>query len=123
MKGAEIGNNLIGRRDQHHRFRVTRDKIQRRRQDRRTDVAHRRFDHDRFGIQPFLRQLFGEAQKAKILEALDAALEATGFVPEQTWGERIEDRGSQITFSALGQQVPIHAKGVWDSEFAKRKII
>ncbi|HEY0596017.1 HAD hydrolase family protein, partial [Sphingopyxis sp.] len=37
--------------------------------------------------------------------------------------ERIEDRGSQITFSALGQQAPIHAKEIWDPDFAKRKII
>lgn len=68
-------------------------------------------------------ELFDDAQKAAILSAFDAALEATGFVPEQTWGERIEDRGSQITFSALGQQAPIGAKEHWDPDFAKRKII
>lgn len=68
-------------------------------------------------------ELFDDAQKAAIFEAFDASLEATGFVPEQTWGERIEDRGSQITFSALGQQAPIHAKDVWDPDFAKRRII
>ncbi|MCJ2183109.1 HAD-IIB family hydrolase [Novosphingobium sp. 1949] len=68
-------------------------------------------------------ELFSEAQKAQILAAFDEALEATGFVPEQTWGERIEDRGSQITFSALGQQAPLEAKEVWDPDFAKRKVI
>jgi HAD superfamily hydrolase (TIGR01484 family) len=68
-------------------------------------------------------ELFTDEQKAKILKAFDEALEATGFVPEQTWGERIEDRGSQITFSALGQQAPIHAKETWDPDFAKRKVI
>ncbi|GGB18430.1 haloacid dehalogenase [Sphingomonas metalli] len=68
-------------------------------------------------------ELFDDATKAKILEAFDASLEATGFVPEQTWGERIEDRGSQITFSALGQQAPIDAKEHWDPDFAKRKVI
>lgn len=67
--------------------------------------------------------LFDDDTKAKILEAFDAALEATGFVPEQTWGERIEDRGSQITFSALGQEAPIEAKEHWDPDFAKRKVI
>lgn len=45
-----------------------------------------------------------------ILLAFDASLEATGFTPEKTWGKRIEDRGSQMTFSALGQDVPISAK-------------
>ncbi|MFB9058614.1 MULTISPECIES: HAD-IIB family hydrolase [Sphingobium] len=72
---------------------------------------------------PVYAELFEEAQKQAILAAFDASLEATGFVPEQVWGERIEDRGSQITFSALGQQAPIHAKEVWDPDFAKRKVI
>ncbi|MEG8020441.1 HAD-IIB family hydrolase [Sphingomonas aerolata] len=68
-------------------------------------------------------ELFEEDEKQKILTAFDESLEATGFVPEQTWGERIEDRGSQITFSALGQEAPIDAKHSWDPDFAKRKVI
>lgn len=72
---------------------------------------------------PVYAELFDEAQKQTIFAAFDASLEATGFVPQETWGERIEDRGSQITFSALGQQAPIHAKEIWDPDFAKRKII
>jgi len=72
---------------------------------------------------PVYAELFDDAQKQAIFTAFDAALEATGFVPEQTWGERIEDRGSQITFSALGQQAPLDAKEHWDPDFAKRKII
>jgi len=68
-------------------------------------------------------ELFTDEQRKEIVEAFNASLEATGFVPEQTWGERIEDRGSQITFSALGQQAPIDAKEHWDPDFAKRKVI
>ena len=68
-------------------------------------------------------ELFDDAEKKKILESFDAALEATGFKPEKTWGERIEDRGSQITFSALGQEAPLEAKEKWDPDFAKRKVI
>ncbi|HXH16879.1 MAG TPA: HAD-IIB family hydrolase [Sphingomonas sp.] len=68
-------------------------------------------------------ELFEEDEKQKILTAFDESLEATGFVPEKTWGERIEDRGSQITFSALGQEAPIDAKHSWDPDFAKRKVI
>lgn len=73
--------------------------------------------------QPVYAELFTPEQRAHIISAFDASLAATGFVPEQTWGERIEDRGSQITFSALGQQAPVHAKEVWDPDFAKRKVI
>jgi phosphomannomutase len=68
-------------------------------------------------------ELFDDDQKAKIIKAFDKSLEVTGFVLRQTWGERIEDRGSQITFSALGQQAPIDAKEHWDPDFVKRKII
>ena len=46
-----------------------------------------------------------------------------GFRVEKVWGEVIEDRGSQITFSALGQQAPLEEKNKWDPDFAKRKKI
>jgi HAD superfamily hydrolase (TIGR01484 family) len=68
-------------------------------------------------------ELFSDDEKKKIIAAFDESLEATGFVPEQSWGERIEDRGSQITFSALGQQAPLDAKEKWDPDHAKRKLI
>jgi len=35
-------------------------------------------------------------------------------------GERIEDRGSQVTFSALGQQAAPEAKRAWDPDGSKR---
>ena len=72
---------------------------------------------------PVYAELFDDATKDKIKAAFTASLEATGFKPEQTWGELVEDRGSQITFSALGQQAPLEAKEKWDPDFAKRKVI
>jgi phosphomannomutase len=39
------------------------------------------------------------------------------------WGKVIEDRGSQVTYSALGQQAPLAEKEKWDADFAKRKKI
>jgi phosphomannomutase len=35
----------------------------------------------------------------------------------------IEDRGSQITYSALGQHAPLNEKSKWDPDYAKRKKI
>lgn len=81
------------------------------------------YTHKDGAWSPVYAELFSDEEKAKILKAFDEALEATGFVPEQTWGERIEDRGSQITFSALGQQAPLEAKEHWDPDFAKRRVI
>ena len=39
------------------------------------------------------------------------------------FGERVEDRGSQITFSALGQQAPVDLKHAWDPDGAKRRVL
>ena len=66
---------------------------------------------------------FTADQKEKIIESLNKAIEAAGFKVEKTWGETIEDRGSQITYSALGQQAPLEDKVKWDADFAKRKMI
>ncbi|MBN9179143.1 MAG: HAD hydrolase family protein, partial [Microbacterium sp.] len=37
-----------------------------------------------------------------------------GLWESDTWGPILEDRGSQITFSALGQRAPLEAKLAWD---------
>ena len=81
------------------------------------------YRHEKDDWHAVYAELFDDAEKKKIMDAFDAALDATGFKPEKTWGERIEDRGSQITFSALGQQAPLDAKEKWDPDFAKRKVI
>jgi phosphomannomutase len=62
-------------------------------------------------------------EKTKIIGSLRRALGAVGLKVEKVWGEAIEDRGSQITFSALGQQAPLEEKNKWDSDFTKRKKI
>jgi phosphomannomutase len=64
-----------------------------------------------------------DAQKRKITGALNDAVVKAGFTAERTWGPLVEDRESQITFSALGQQAPLEAKKDWDPDFAKRKAI
>jgi len=66
---------------------------------------------------------FTTDEKEKIVSSLKKALTNAGFKTEKVWGETIEDRGSQITFSALGQQAPLEEKSKWDSDFAKRKKI
>jgi len=65
---------------------------------------------------------FTPKEKKKVMDALTESMDLTGFTTptEQVWGERIEDRESQITFSALGQQAPVEAKKVWDPDMKKR---
>ena len=66
---------------------------------------------------------FTDEQKAKIIDSLHQAVGSLGFNAEMVWGEPIEDRGSQITFSALGQEAPLEEKKKWDPDFSKRKQI
>ena len=66
---------------------------------------------------------FTANEKEKISSSLKKAVGQAGFKVEKVWGEVIEDRGSQITFSALGQQAPLVYKDKWDSDFIKRKKI
>jgi hypothetical protein len=66
---------------------------------------------------------FTPEEKQKIVSSLKKAVEMAGFIVEKTWGETIEDRGSQITYSALGQEAPLAEKDAWDPDIAKRKKI
>jgi hypothetical protein len=66
---------------------------------------------------------FTADQKETIGSSLKKAVSQAGFTVEKVWGEVIEDRGSQITFSALGQQAPLEEKEKWDADFTKRKKI
>jgi hydroxymethylpyrimidine pyrophosphatase-like HAD family hydrolase len=54
---------------------------------------------------------------------LHEAIGSLGFNAEMVWGELMEDRGSQITFSALGQEAPLEEKKKWDPDFSKRRQI
>jgi phosphomannomutase len=60
-------------------------------------------------------------EKEKIISSLKKASEQAGLKAEQVWGDLIEDRGSQITYSALGQKAPLIEKEKWDPDFTKRK--
>src|ERR1035437_8899848 len=66
---------------------------------------------------------FSADEKGKITSSLKQAIGSSGFKVERVWGEQIEDRRSQITFSALGQQAPLGEKKKWDPVFTKRKKI
>ncbi len=66
---------------------------------------------------------FTADEKKKIIDSLNQAVEKSGFKADKIWGDQIEDRDSQITFSALGQKAPLEPKKAWDPDFKKRKKI
>ena len=61
-----------------------------------------------------------DEQKDAAMRALREEAERLGFWEQNPWGDILEDRGSQITFSALGQQAPGEAKHGWDPTGTKR---
>lgn len=61
-----------------------------------------------------------DAEKTAALTAIETTAKDFGYWEEQTWGPILEDRGSQITFSALGQKAPVDAKRVWDPTGQKK---
>lgn len=66
--------------------------------------------------------LLSSEQKEKIMEAFKKTFKELGFEqPKKIYGEQIEERGTQITFSALGQDAPVSEKAKWDPDLAKRK--
>jgi HAD superfamily hydrolase (TIGR01484 family) len=64
---------------------------------------------------------FTKKERERVLCSLKQAIGVADFKIEGIWGEQVEDRGSQITFSALGQQAPLEAKTKWDADFTKRR--
>jgi len=81
------------------------------------------YRYDGTAWQTIYADVFDAEERKKIADALDQVMREKGYDQGQTWGERIEDRGSQITFSALGQEAPLSAKKDWDPDFAKRKLM
>ncbi len=66
---------------------------------------------------------FTANEKEEIIHCIQKALAEANYAANAVSGDTIEDRGSQITFSALGQHAPIEEKKKWDPDFSKRKKI
>ena len=66
---------------------------------------------------------FTADEKNTVVNSLKQAVATAGFTVQKTWGATIEDRGTQVTWSALGQQAPLEEKQKWDPDYARRKQI
>src|ERR1700744_1054065 len=75
------------------------------------------------GWKELYAENFSDKQREEIISALNEAVDKSGFKAKKTWGETIEDRGSQITYSGLGQEAPLAEKSKWDPDFTKRNKI
>src|SRR3989344_1865863 len=72
--------------------------------------------------QVYMEKL-SEEEKKIIFEAFEKTFEELNYThPEKIYGEIIEDRGTQITFSALGQEAPSELKEKWKKEHTGDKL-
>lgn len=76
--------------------------------------------HDGNDFTPLYAHDLTDEEKTDALTALREEAERLGLWEAEPWGDILEDRGSQITFSALGQKAPRDAKHEWDPSGAKR---
>lgn len=70
---------------------------------------------------------FTEPEKQKIIDALNKGFDDLGYCEKKVYGECIEDRGSQVTFSVLGQDIVdelgkegVRIKEAWDPDNKKK---
>ena len=58
----------------------------------------------------------------RVRAVMETAMKDTGTMQdEEIFGDRIEERGAQVTLSALGQQAPVEMKRAWDPSREKRE--
>lgn len=60
-------------------------------------------------------------QKKRTVRALEESAKELGYWVDNPYGEIIEDRDSQITYSALGQKAPLQIKRRWDPTGEKKQ--
>jgi phosphomannomutase len=70
-------------------------------------------------VEQYAHELSPELRD-RAMAALEEQAKRLGLWEVDTWGPILEDRGSQVTFSALGQAAPVDAKKAWDPDGSKR---
>ncbi|MCS5499406.1 HAD-IIB family hydrolase [Cnuibacter physcomitrellae] len=73
------------------------------------------------GWQQVYAENLSDDQKQRAMTAVEEEAKRLGLWAERSWGPILEDRGSQITFSALGQSAPIEEKVAWDPTGEKKE--
>ena len=75
------------------------------------------------GIRTVYAHSLTDDEKERALTAVEEEARRLGLWESETWGPILEDRGSQITFSALGQAAPVAEKMAWDPTGAKKNAL
>ena len=81
------------------------------------------FRHEDGQWQQVYAETLSDDEKSRALAAVEQEARRLGLWEAETWGPILEDRGSQITFSALGQAAPVAAKSAWDPTGEKKSTL
>ncbi|HTE57608.1 MAG TPA: HAD-IIB family hydrolase [Verrucomicrobiae bacterium] len=86
------------------------------------------FDAGRGEWEQVYAEDFTESEKKKIIAALNKGFDDLGLREKEVYGETVEDRGSQVTFSVLGQDIVdelgkegVRRKEEWDPDNSKKQ--
>ena len=71
--------------------------------------------------QKIYEKLLTKEDKEKIIDAFNKVYKEIDFLPKEHYGDILEDRSSEFTFSAFGQDAPVELKKNWDKDTSKRK--
>lgn len=82
-----------------------------------------RFDANRGEWAMVYAENFKDDEKKIIIKALEEGINEVGYQIKNPKGPLIEDRGSQITYSALGQDAKPAEKKAWDPDGEKKRRI
>lgn len=75
------------------------------------------------GLERVYAEELTDDERQRATAAVERRARDLGLWADETWGPAIEDRGSQITYSALGQAAPLDAKRAWDPDGAKKNAL
>ena len=82
------------------------------------------YDRKKGGFYRAYSNLMPKQDVKRILRSFKSVFAEIGYLhPKRTYGPVFENRGSQLTFSALGQEAPLKLKRKWDPDQKKRLTI
>ena len=80
-----------------------------------------KYDQEKNDWQQVYSEPLTEEERGTIVRAFKEMMTESGLDFSESYGDIIEDRGGQVTFSGKGQNAPLEIKKVWDPDQTKRK--
>ncbi|KND48157.1 MAG: phosphomannomutase [Parcubacteria bacterium C7867-006] len=81
------------------------------------------YDYEKDDWKQIYEEKLSDEERRDIIQAFKDSINESGLDLEGAYGEILEDRGTQVTFSGRGQNAPIDAKNSWDPDRTKRQIL